>query len=243
MTIDQVREAKERLEREGEVPSLNKIVARIGGSKRDVQRFMQQLGGVETVPGAAGWEAEAMTTVAGEELPLPAPPPPEPSPLCLARQARDQTAAQEQALGLEEKALKVQRQALDTRRQQLDIQQQTVHTDAADLERRRQLREVLTQLETVEAERRAVHRARQAAAAAKVAANDAYEALQGQAGRWLRRLRQAQRTATTSALAFERGDALQEAGQALPQLAALVGWEEARYCTTDMSYQPLWLKG
>ena len=230
MTLEAVQAAKVALEREGKTPSLNAILAHIGhGSKRDVAAFMKQLNGLETA-------AVAVEDPMEPELS------PD-SPLGQARQRRDETAAAELALALEEQALQGQRDALDDARQQCDIQQQTVRTDAADQERRRQRREALTQLETVEAERRAVHRRRQAAAAAMVAAQDAYDALQGQAGRWLRRLREAQRVVQTSPAAFERGDAREEFEQALGELAALVGRAEAQAVADDPALQPAWLRG
>jgi hypothetical protein len=45
MTLDDVREAKAALESEGQYPSYDAVLARVGhGSKRDVARFMQALG-------------------------------------------------------------------------------------------------------------------------------------------------------------------------------------------------------
>jgi Plasmid replication region DNA-binding N-term len=203
----------------------------------------------------------------GAELPLPEPPgppfppppepplppeppfPPEPplppaeaSPLSRARQERDQTAAQELALGQEEQALKQARKRLEDAVQQLAIRALGQASDAQDLERRRQVREIERQFRQAEEARVAVHRQRREAAVAKLTAADQYNGLADQARRWLRRLREAERQARTLPHAWARGDAAAEAHEAQQSLAALIGIEDAQRCATDTQYQPAWLK-
>ena len=131
MTLDDVRRAKATLEQAGTYPSYTALLAQLGGgSKRELSTFLKHLATEEPTASAVA----------------PAPRVDSASRLGQAQQARDQTAQAELALGLEEQRLKVTRDALDDARTQLAIQQQTVRTDAADLERRRQGREVQTNL-------------------------------------------------------------------------------------------------
>ena len=164
------------------------------------------------------------------------------TPLARARWQRDQTAQDEFTLVEQEQALKEQRRALDNQRQQLEINTLTGHTDAADLERRRQARTVITQRLQVEEQRLAVHRQRLAAHETALLAADQYAALQGQAARWLRQLRAAQRQTQAGGTAQERGDAREEAETALRHLAALVGQAEAEALAADARLSPDWLR-
>jgi Plasmid replication region DNA-binding N-term len=105
MTLEDVKTAKETLEREGLTPSYNAIVQRLGGSKRDVARLMQQLTAAAApapplsdapVPILTDYPVSALAALVadypvsalaalGAELPLPDPPgpplPPSPPPL------------------------------------------------------------------------------------------------------------------------------------------------------------------
>ena len=249
MTLDDIQTAKSALEAEGIRPSYNAILTRLGhGSKRDVAHLLRVQAADVPVPAL------------GEEPPLPAPPgpplpaPPEPplpdepplppaaSPLHQGRQARDATAAAEQALGEQEQALKQQRKALEAQVQEAEHHAARQTSDVVDLACRQRLRAVRSQLEQVEAQRLEVHRRRRAGFEMKLAAQDDYNALQGQTARWLRRLRQAQRAALASASAYQRGEAAEEFEEALQHLTALVGVQEAQRCATDQQYQPAWLR-
>jgi hypothetical protein len=228
MTLEDVAEAKSAIEAEGQVASCNRIVERIGGSKRDVVRFMRQLQAEGPV------DAVAVEEAALEEE--------APAPLSQARDQRDQTAAAERTLGEEEQALKRERQALEAAARQEASHAGRHASEVIDLACRQRLREVRTQLEQVEAERQQVHLKRQQAWQAQLQAADQYSAVQGQAARWLRRLRQAQRAAETSASACHRGAAQEEEAQALEHLAQLIGRPEAEAFAADATRHPAWLK-
>jgi Plasmid replication region DNA-binding N-term len=268
MTLEDVQTAKETLEREGLTPSYNAVLTRLGhGSKRDIAKFMQILTARDAPVSPLGAVPVPDRAALGAEMPLPEPPglpfppppepplppeppfPPEPplpptaaSPLSRARQARDQTAAQELALGQEEQSLKRARKALEDQVQQRAIRALGQATDVQDLARRREVRELTRQFQEVETARIAVHRQRREAAVVTLTAADQYNALADQARRWLRRLQEQRREARTLPHAWARGDARDEAETAQQHLAALVGTEEAQRCATEPQYQPAWLQ-
>jgi hypothetical protein len=233
---EQIEQAIAEAEGRGEKWTNLSIFEVVGGHYGDMSQYLKQRR-------AAAREAGAAVAVAEEEAPAPEPEAAPPgAPLSQARQKRDWAAAAEHALGEEEQAVKQQRRALEEQVQQLAISAPVSRSDAADLEVRRRLRELRTALEAVEAERLEVHRRRRAAFEAKLTAQDAYEALEGQAARWLRRLRQAQRIVQTSAAAYQRGEAREALAQALEQLAELVGREAAEALAADPSLYPGWLR-
>ena len=164
----------------------------------------------------AALDAEA-GAVAVEEPPAPSPPQ---TPLHRARSARDQTAEAEHALGVEEQTIRQQRQALEQAALRLRIQQNgTGQSDARDEAARRQLEDIRRDLAEAETQRLAVHLRRREAHVQVLEAAEAYDALHGQAARWLRRLRAAQRQRQAGQTAGQRGDAREEFEQALGELA------------------------
>jgi hypothetical protein len=116
-------------------------------------------------------------------------------------------------------------------------------SDVLDMEARRRLRELRLELQRVEAERLKVHQQRLKVHQQVLETAEAYDALHGQAARWLRRLRRAQRVVQSAAEARQRGEGREECALALAQLAALVGAVEAQALAADPSLHPAWLGG
>ena len=212
------------------------IYERVGGSYANLSRYLKERR-------AKAHPIEETTTATAVVDPEPTPPLRPQTPLPLARWERDQTHAAEHALGLDEQRLRVQRQALEQETLRLSIQQNGVQqSDCVDEANRRQLQDIQRQRAAVEAQRLQVHQRRRDAHEVMLAAADFYESLHGQAARWLRRLRQAQRTRQAGTTAAMRGDAREEVEQALRELVALVGETEAAALAADPALQPDWLK-
>jgi hypothetical protein len=172
----------------------------------------------------------------------PEPPPPEPplppaaeaSPLLVARQERDDTARHEAELAARHTTLK-----RDVQR--LEIAKHGQRTDAGDLARRREVHALTQQRAQVEQERAAALAQVAQATSAKLRAADQFDALDGQARCWLKRLREGQRQARTLRDGWARGEAAEEGATAQAHLAELIGPTEAQALAADPRRRPSWL--
>ena len=233
--IMQVEQAIAEAEAQGLAWTNRHIYERVGGNYEALAAYLKQR--------RAQAPSGETTAVAVEEPPAPERPPVLASPrtpLSQARWERNRTHQAEHALGLQEQGLKTERRTLEEA-----VQVETYHvgrqtSDTMDLAARQRLQELRTQLLQVEAQRLAVHQQRREAFAAKLAAADAYDSVHGQAARWLRRLRDAQRRAQAGTTAQARGDAREEGELALEELARLVGQTEAHALADDPTLQPDW---
>src|SRR5262245_44142624 len=103
MTLETVRAAKQALEDEGVYPSLDKIVARVGGSKRDIAALVSQLSGSPPAVEEPGPPADAAVPPAAVPDPSPdrvGPVGGEPAPLYASLAQQERTKAAELALQL-----------------------------------------------------------------------------------------------------------------------------------------------
>jgi hypothetical protein len=249
--IAQIEAAITEMEQAGLHWTNAKIFQKVSGNYQDLSQYLKERrAAMQTFSQAAAslQARRAEASVAVEEPPEKEPveepeeaPAPDLPPLLLARWERDRTAEREHQLGVQEAHWKQQRHALEEAIRSEEYSGARQHSDTSDLESRRRLRALRQERERVEAARLKVSMARRDLHVRVLETNDEWENVRGQAARWLRRLREAQRLSGAGATAHARGDAREAAEEALAALARLIGRVEAAQLAADASLQPSWL--